>query len=521
MFGVLALMTGAAARGSPRARATRTSPPRRALRQIALERDAEAYDFYELAPGASGSAPTYWLLRDALEEIPAEAARASEVRAATFADAARAGSSALGRSRARRPFRSPRRGEGPLGPRHFPRRRLSFRSSRERRKKRASSVPSPHTRARSRRPPRAANHGPWVLPHASASFRARERLALALGSPRRLARPERLRESDGRRRGAPRPAAGAPLLAGRVAIVTGANSGIGLETARALALGGARVVLACRDPTAAARAAEDVRAENPCALVTVLPPFPSTSRRSPPSAPADAFLALELPLHILVHNAGVMPCPFQLTADGHELAFQVNYLSRDSSPRLLPRLRRVVRKRRERRPRLPPRRPRRLRRAQVRLPARRAFEPSLRTRRECRIRSTPIVRPIKTRRDVGRDGFQRRFAAVAPRGTRQCSSSPRTPARFERAGANARVSECGGWRGWVLHRLGNLFEDCRRGHGDRGHAATGDEKDRDAPPGNISPTVTPRARRPRPRTPRSRCVCARRRTRWVRTRRRW
>ena len=116
----------------------------------------------------------------------------------------------------------------------------------------------------------------------------------------------------------PRPAAGAPL-AGRVAIVTGANSGIGLETARALALGGgARVVLACRDPTAAARAAEDVRAENPYALVTVLPSVPlDLASFASVRAFADAFLALELPLHILVHNAGVMPCPFQLTADGH------------------------------------------------------------------------------------------------------------------------------------------------------------------------------------------------------------
>ena len=83
-------MTGAAALAGRLARERRElPPPRRALRQIALERDAEAYDLYELAPGASGSAPTYWLLRDALEEIPAEAARASEVRAATFADAAR------------------------------------------------------------------------------------------------------------------------------------------------------------------------------------------------------------------------------------------------------------------------------------------------------------------------------------------------------------------------------------------------------------------------------------------------
>lgn len=90
VFGVLALMTGAAALAGRLARERRElPPPRRALRQIALERDAEAYDFFELAPGTSGPAPTHWLLRDALEEIPAEAARAFEVRAATFADAAR------------------------------------------------------------------------------------------------------------------------------------------------------------------------------------------------------------------------------------------------------------------------------------------------------------------------------------------------------------------------------------------------------------------------------------------------
>ena len=331
------------ARGSPRARATRTSPPRRALRQIALERDAEAYDFYELAPGASGSAPTYWLLRDALEEIPAEAARASEVRAATFADAARRLVGAWTFARARRPFRSPRRGSGPLGPRHFPRRRLSFRSSRERRKKRASSVPSPHTRARSRRPPRAANHGRRVLPHASASFRARERLALALGSPRRLARPERLRESDGRRRGAP------PSRRGRAPARRPRRHRHGRQQrhrprdgARARARRRARRPRVPRSHRRRSRRRGRARREpvRPRHRPPLRSPRPRVVRSV--RAFADAFLALELPLHILVHNAGIMPCPFQLTADGHELAFQVNYLSpRLLTARLLPRLRRV------------------------------------------------------------------------------------------------------------------------------------------------------------------------------------
>ena len=268
----------------------------------------------------------------------------------------------------------------------------------------------------------------------------------------------------------PRPAAGAPPLAGRVAIVTGANSGIGLETARALALGGARVVLACRDPTAAARAAEDVRAENPYALVTVLPSVPlDLASFASVRAFADAFLALELPLHILVHNAGVMPCPFQLTADGHELAFQVNYLSpRLLTARLLPRLRRVDEN--DASDALVSRRVVHVVSAahKVRLPARRAFEPSLRTRRECRIRSTPIVRPIKTRRDVGRDGFQRAFRGVASRGTRHRARLRRAPRRGSNARERTRASRVRRMaRVGVTSTRETFFEDCRRGRGDR------------------------------------------------------
>ena len=48
------------------------------------------------------------------------------------------------------------------------------------------------------------------------------------------------------------------LMAGKTVVVTGASSGIGLETARALALLGARIVMVCRDPARAERAREDI-----------------------------------------------------------------------------------------------------------------------------------------------------------------------------------------------------------------------------------------------------------------------
>jgi NAD(P)-dependent dehydrogenase (short-subunit alcohol dehydrogenase family) len=111
-------------------------------------------------------------------------------------------------------------------------------------------------------------------------------------------------------------------LTGRRAIVTGATSGIGTETARALASAGADVTLAVRRAGAGAEAAEQISASTGNRRVHVMP-LDLTSRDS-----VDAFAAAwEGPLHILVNNAGIMAPPArQITADGVELQFAVNYL---------------------------------------------------------------------------------------------------------------------------------------------------------------------------------------------------
>jgi len=110
-------------------------------------------------------------------------------------------------------------------------------------------------------------------------------------------------------------------LAGRRVIVTGGASGIGVETARALAGAGAEVTLAVRDTTAGERAAEDIVATtgNKEVLVAPLDLADQSSVRS--------FAAgWEGPLHILVNNAGLMAPPLTRTPEGWELQFATNHL---------------------------------------------------------------------------------------------------------------------------------------------------------------------------------------------------
>ncbi|HEX4790508.1 MAG TPA: SDR family NAD(P)-dependent oxidoreductase [Actinospica sp.] len=112
-------------------------------------------------------------------------------------------------------------------------------------------------------------------------------------------------------------------LAGRRAVITGASSGIGTETARALASAGADVTLAVRSTQAGTEAAERITASTGNRRVRIRP-LDLTSLKS-----VDAFAAgWDGPLHILVNNAGVMAPPTrEVTADGVELQFAVNYLS--------------------------------------------------------------------------------------------------------------------------------------------------------------------------------------------------
>jgi len=113
-------------------------------------------------------------------------------------------------------------------------------------------------------------------------------------------------------------------LDGKNAIVTGAASGIGVETARALAAAGARVILAVRDRAKGEAVARDVQAStrNPAVRVEELDLADVESVRRF----ADRFRATGAPLHILVNNAGIMACPLARTRDGWELQFATNHL---------------------------------------------------------------------------------------------------------------------------------------------------------------------------------------------------
>ena len=118
-------------------------------------------------------------------------------------------------------------------------------------------------------------------------------------------------------------AADVPDQTGRVAVVTGANSGLGLETARVLAARGATVVLACRDPKRAAAAAELVGRQG-TGKVELLG-LDLASLASVRDAAAELRERFER-IDLLVDNAGVMFPPYRKTADGFELQLGTNHL---------------------------------------------------------------------------------------------------------------------------------------------------------------------------------------------------
>ncbi|HNI34111.1 MAG TPA: oxidoreductase [Microthrixaceae bacterium] len=113
-------------------------------------------------------------------------------------------------------------------------------------------------------------------------------------------------------------------LDGRVAVVTGANSGIGLETTRALAKHGATVVMAVRSPERGESAAADIAATVPGARLELqrLDLASLESVADAASAIRDRYEHIDL----LVNNAGVMYTDRELTPDGFELQFGTNHL---------------------------------------------------------------------------------------------------------------------------------------------------------------------------------------------------
>ena len=115
-----------------------------------------------------------------------------------------------------------------------------------------------------------------------------------------------------------------PNQEGRLAVVTGANTGLGFETARVLAAHGASVVLAVRDIEKGKRAAARIVDADPGANVTVQR-LDLTSLDSVRAA-ADELRARHPRIDLLINNAGVAFTPKQTTGDGFELQFGTNHL---------------------------------------------------------------------------------------------------------------------------------------------------------------------------------------------------
>ena len=122
-----------------------------------------------------------------------------------------------------------------------------------------------------------------------------------------------------------------PDLTGKVAIVTGANSGLGYATTVALAAHGAHVFLACRSKQRAEDAIERAKVE----IKETYPNAPASQLEfleldlndmNKTHQAAKEFLEKGLPLHILINNAGIMMCSFALSADGIETQFAVNHM---------------------------------------------------------------------------------------------------------------------------------------------------------------------------------------------------
>ena len=117
-------------------------------------------------------------------------------------------------------------------------------------------------------------------------------------------------------------AADIPDLTGRRAVVTGASSGLGLQTARMLAARGAEVVMTSRDPVRGEQAVRRVLADVPQAAVRQA----ELDLADLASVAALAGELADAPLDLLVNNAGVMAVPPRHTADGFELQMGTNHL---------------------------------------------------------------------------------------------------------------------------------------------------------------------------------------------------
>ena len=128
-------------------------------------------------------------------------------------------------------------------------------------------------------------------------------------------------------------ATGIPDQHGRTVIVTGANGGLGLETARQLAAKGAHVVMAVRNQEKAAAAVEDIRASAPGAALELV--ALDLASQASVRAAAGQIMAAHKSLDLLINNAGVMGIPETKTVDGFEMQFGVDHLGHWSLTALL------------------------------------------------------------------------------------------------------------------------------------------------------------------------------------------
>jgi len=119
-------------------------------------------------------------------------------------------------------------------------------------------------------------------------------------------------------------AADLPELSGKVFVVTGGNSGLGLEAARELTRKGGQVVIACRDAAKAATALMQIRVDVAGAAVEAMDL--DLASLASVRAFAEAFRARHHRLDALCNNAGVMALPYRKTKDGFEMQLGTNHL---------------------------------------------------------------------------------------------------------------------------------------------------------------------------------------------------
>ncbi|XP_042377085.1 short-chain dehydrogenase TIC 32 B, chloroplastic-like isoform X2 [Zingiber officinale] len=110
-------------------------------------------------------------------------------------------------------------------------------------------------------------------------------------------------------------------------IVAGGSSGIEAETARVSALRGAHVIIGARNLEAANAVKQNILNSIPSARIDIIQiELRLLSSLKSVRAFVEKFLAMNLPLNILINNAGVMYCPFKLSKDGVEMQFAMNHL---------------------------------------------------------------------------------------------------------------------------------------------------------------------------------------------------